>query len=159
MLNDPMKMLRSREFKQSILTSLPEHLQVPAMSIRDYLMSGKIFDSNGIFFLKGTSPLHLGFLLLVIEVLDEKATTVVMCELMGTTNLTIKNWIKRLSSDDYLCDISWQKKDGRVKGNVGKFVATDWGIINREVYLPFKPYVKLITDHSLAVIEKRLGLT
>lgn len=149
------KLLRSEDFVRSITTSLPEHLRVPVMSIRNHLMSGAILDSNGKFCLKGTSPLHLGFLLLVIEELDEKATTVVMCEVMGSSILTIKNWIKRLCSDDYLCDVSWQKKDGRVKGNIGKFVVGDWGIINREVYLPFKPYVKLVTDLSLAVIEKR----
>lgn len=155
MSKEPTKLLRSQDFVRSITTSLPEHLQVPAMSIRNRLIAGAIVDEDGKFTFKGTSPLDLGFLLLVIEELDEKATTVIMCEAMRVSILTIKNWIDRLRSDDYLCDVSWQKKDGRVKGNIGKYVVSDWGIINREVYLPFKPYVKLVTDQLLAVIEKR----
>lgn len=155
MSKEPMKLLRSEDFVRSINTSLPENLRVAAMSIRSLLMSGAILDEEGKFCLKGTSPLHLGFLLLIIEELDEKATTVIMCEAMRVSILTIKNWIERLRSDDYLCDVSWQKKDGRVKGNVGKYVVSNWGIINREVYLPFRPYVKLVTDQLLAVIEKR----
>lgn len=155
MSKEPTKLLRSQDFVRSITSSLPEHLQVPAMNIRNYLLAGEILSADGHFCLKGTSPLDLGFLLLVIEELDEKATTVVMSEVMGSSILTVKNWIVRLNSNDYLCDVSWQKKDGRVKGNIGKFVVGDWGIINREVYLPFKPYVKLVTDQLLAVIEKR----
>lgn len=155
MSKEPTKLLRSQDFVRSIKNSLPEHLQVPAMNIRNHLIGGAILADDGTFCLKGTSPLDLGFLLLIIEELDEKATTVIMCEAMRVSILTIKNWIDRLRSVDYLCDVDWLKKDGRVKGNIGKYVVSDWGIINREVYLPFKPYVKLVIDPLLAVIEKR----
>lgn len=154
MSNDPAKLLRSAAFRSTLTANTPAHLKPTVERIHAYLLEEGILSENHTIRLKGTSILDMGILLMAIELLGDKATSVIMLKVFGCSKLTVKNWIDRLRGEDGMCDIPWEKDNGPVKGNIGRFVVQDWGVFNKEVYLPFEPYVKMAIEHSLAVIEK-----
>jgi hypothetical protein len=71
-----------------------------------------------------------------------------VADLMSTSKLTVKNWITRMS-EDFLCDLEFIKPTERVNYKFGQWKVYDWGVFNKSVYEPLRPYVKLCVSNWL----------
>ena len=92
--------------------------------------------------LNGGSPVDLGMVLLFIDELAADANNPKMAKLLSVTELTCKNWIKKLKTE-CLCDIEWinSAKTGK------RFIVNSYGIFNTELYDQFRPFVKLVIHY------------
>jgi hypothetical protein len=92
--------------------------------------------------LSGGSPVDLGIAMLFIEELGNDAITPKMSKLLSVTELTCKNWIKKLSAE-CLCNIEFCRS-----ARMGKrYIVHTHGIFNMELYDQFRPYVKLVIHY------------
>ncbi len=146
MRNELKRTLNTPQFLES-LERLPPKQAEAANKIRNHLLAESlIINEYGVPLLKGTSALDLGLFMLFIEVLDENANTATLAEIFQVGRLSCKNWIGRLR-EECMCHVEWVKPEIKVRGNVGKFVVFNWGIFQREVYEPFAPYAKIVSDN------------
>lgn len=139
------KLLNSPAFKKSIRVGLNANEIEAAEGILENLQTRElnIFGAPG---LKGTSALDIGLFLLFIDVLGEQSKHEHLAQIFEVGKLCCKNWMTRLR-DENMCDVPWVHPVVPARGNVGKFVVNNWGIFNKDIYLAFTPYAKLVVDN------------
>jgi hypothetical protein len=139
------KLLNSPAFRQSIKVGLNANEIKAAEGILEHLQAREL-NIFGAPPLKGTSALDIGLYLLFIDVLGEQSKHENLAEIFGVGKLCCKNWMARLRTE-CMCDTPWERPSTPVRGNRGKFVVNNWGIFNKDIYLAFTPYAKLVVDN------------
>lgn len=146
--------LRSAEFKESILAALPPDRATVALSMMEHLANFEYINEYGVPLMKGTSAFDLGLYMLFIEALDKDAKTEVLAEICGVGTLSCKKWNNRLKVE-CMVEVEWVRPVNNVRGNIGKFVISNWGIYDKTVYSVFRPYAKMVVDNYMS--SKQLG--
>lgn len=149
MPHEAISLIRTAKFRSSIHETLPKNQAYSSARILDWLISLSDSDQLNLFevpLLKGTSALDLGFILLFVELLGDDSKSENMASIFGVTSLCCKKWIRRLR-DEGMCEVDWTTPEVRLFGNIGKYEVNNWGIFNREVYLPFVPYVTMAINN------------
>lgn len=153
--------LRSAEFKNTILSSLPTEKATVALGMIDHLTiepdengepQERVFNEYGVPILKGTSAFDIALFMLFVDVFDTDSKTEIMAEICGVNPLSCKKWIKRLRSE-CIAKVDWVRPETAVRGNIGKFVVSSWGIFDQTVYSVFRPYAKMVLDNYKSINE------
>jgi hypothetical protein len=139
------KFLNSPAFEKSIKVGLNVAEIQAADGILENLRTRQL-NIYGAPDLKGTSALDIGLYLLFIEVLGEDSKNEHLAEMFDVGVLCCKNWTNRLRNEG-MCKVVWERPKVPVRGNRGKFEVYNWGIFNKDIYLAFTPYVKLVVDN------------
>lgn len=139
------KLLNSPAFAKSIRVGLNASEIEAAEGILSHLQERQL-NIYGAPDLKGTSALDIGLFLLFIEVMDDDSKSEYLGELFNVGKLCCKKWINRLRSE-CMCQVVWSRPSEPARGNQGKFIINNWGIFNKDIYLAFTPYAKLVVDN------------
>ena len=153
--------LRSAEFKKTILSKLPDDKAAVALGMVEHLTTEldqngepceRVFNEYGVPILKGTSAFDIALFMLFVDVFDTDSKTEVLAEISGVNTLSCKKWIKRLRSE-CIAKVDWVRPETAVRGNIGKFVVSSWGIFDHTVYSVFRPYAKMVLDNYKSINE------
>lgn len=147
--------LDSEEFKQTIVDGLPKAKAAVSLGMLEHLTTE--LDENGdrierqlnefgVPILKGTSAFDIALFMLFVDVLDGDSKTEILAEICGVGQLSCKKWIKRLRNE-CMADVNWVRPPTSVRGNIGKFVVSNWGIFDKAVYSVFVPYAKMVLNN------------
>jgi hypothetical protein len=96
------------------------------------------FNEHGLPTLDGSSIFDMGLFLLILEEAGQPANSVALGGLLSVTKLTIKNWLKKCQQDAIAV------VDSVGNGKTAHYILRDWGVYSKNVYEPFRPYIRLV---------------
>lgn len=117
-------------------------------SIMAYLIESEK-TPHGLIKLRGQRAFDMGMILLLIEELGAHASRVRIADIAGVTQLTVRDWVRRLNEE--------AMGTARYE-SISHITVSDWGIYNKALYEPLRSYVKFVLNNWAKANKYELDL-